>query len=39
MESKKIIFDIRKDNKRVVAFHKRFGVKIYKINEKDLFLL
>lgn len=35
----KIIFDIRKDNKRVVAFHKRFGVKIYKINEKDLFLL
>ncbi|EGO9817895.1 N-acetyltransferase, partial [Campylobacter coli] len=30
-------FDVRKDNERVVAFHKRFGARIYKENDKDLF--
>ncbi|WP_235688884.1 GNAT family N-acetyltransferase [Campylobacter coli] len=30
-------FDVRKDNKRVVAFHERFGARIYKENDKDLF--
>ncbi|WP_086245902.1 hypothetical protein [Campylobacter devanensis] len=30
-------FDVRKDNIKVIAFHKRFGAKIYKESGEDLF--
>ena len=30
-------FDVRKENQRVVAFHRRFGAKIIEENDSDVF--
>lgn len=37
LKFKKSHFDVRKDNKKVIAFHKRFGAEIIDKNEIDYF--